>query len=558
VAATTRTPVLIAGAGPAGLVTALGLARQGVRSMIVERHAGTSIYPRATGVSLRSMEIFRALGVEAEIRAHSLDARPTMSLAESLASAEHVEAPLGFPTEAQADAVSPTRPAISPQDHVEPVLVRALRAAGLTELQFNTELVGMSQDAAGVRATVVDRMSGEQSVVAARYLVGADGGRSTVRDLLGIEAVGPTDLEQYATVLFRAPLWPVLGDRRHALYLVGPERRSVIVPMGLDDRWMFATPTDRATAESIAADEARSIALVREATGVPDLDVEVIASMPITFVAQVASRWRDGNVFLIGDAAHRMPPFGGRGMNTAIADAHNLAWKLAWVIQDVADRRLLDSFEAERGPVGRRNVELALARYGGDAEAAQPSPDGLAEDMGYVYGSGAIAGDAGTRAPHAWLRHDGGRVSTVDLFGDRLVLLANGAGGAWRMAVNALRGTGYVLAGLAALGPAMPIFPPPPLSVIPVGGALVDRDGSFAKAYGLEPGGAVLVRPDGHIAARWTSAPVDHRSALVDAVAVALGQAVAKAPSELAMPPVTQPEARRVPTGWRTADPSPA
>jgi putative polyketide hydroxylase len=525
--ATARTPVLIVGAGPAGLVTALGLAQHGVRSMIVERHPTTSIYPRATGISLRSMEILRALGVEDAIRAFSLDARPTMSVAESLVSPDHIERPLGFPTDEQALAISPTRPAISPQDHVEPVLVRRLTQLGLTEIRFNTEMVDLEQDAWRVRATVVDQRTGERTMVTARYLVGADGGRSAVRDLLGIELSGREDLEHYATVLFRASLSAHLGQRRHGLYAVGPDRRSVMVPMGPDDRWMFGTPTDAETAGAIAQDTARQVALVREAAGVPDLGVDVVASMPIAFVAQLASRWRDGRAFLIGDAAHRMPPFGGRGMNTAIADAHNLSWKLAWVIQDVADPGLLDSFEAERGPVGRRNVDLALSRYRGEPQ--QASPDGLAEDIGDAYRSGVVARDAGQRAPHSWLSHDGGRISTVDLVRDRLLLLANGSGGDWRMAARSLRGPGHLLAGLAGLGLALPVFPPPPISVVAVGSALMDGDGSFARAYGLAPGGAVLVRPDGHIAARWPTRPADHRAALSEAVAMALGHPVADA-----------------------------
>ena len=149
----TSTPVLIVGAGPAGLVTALILARKGIRSTLVERHPGTSIHPRASAVSTRSMEIFRGLGVEDEIRAFSLDAVPMMSMRPSLASAERRVAPLGFPTPEQAAAVSPTGPVISPQDHVEPVLLRRIQALGLTDLRFSTEVVALRQDASGVETT---------------------------------------------------------------------------------------------------------------------------------------------------------------------------------------------------------------------------------------------------------------------------------------------------------------------------------------------------------------------------------------------------------------------
>ena len=309
-------------------------------------------------------------------------------------------------------------------------------------------------------------------------------------------------------------------------------------------------------AARLAADPARGAALIREAAGVPDLDVEVLASMPLTFLAQVATRWRDGSVFLIGDAAHRMPPFGGRGMNTAIADAHGLAWKLAWVVRGLAEPALLDSFEAERGPVGRTNISLALERYRDKmAESGlvldlppglgrEATPDGIFEDMGYVYRSAVIADEAvevsggeasavagfipdarpGARAPHAWLEYDGGRMSTLDLFGNGLVLLARGAGAEWRQAIEAMQPMRpLVLLGLAGLGPAVPMAPTVPIMLHAIGRGLQDPDGAFDAAYGLEDGGAVLVRPDGHVAWRSKSAPADHRSALVDAVATALG-----------------------------------
>ena len=296
------------------------------------------------------------------------------------------------------------------------------------------------------------------------------------------------------------------------------------------------------------------------AAGVPELAVEILAVLPLSFSAQVAARWRDGNVFLIGDAAHRMPPYGGRGMNTAIADARNLAWKLAWVIRGVAAPALLDTFEAERGPVGRMNIGLALSRFperlaesGLDLRLPpgplpEASDDGLAEDIGYVYRSEAIVRETdeaapgghagprfrpdarpGARAPHAWLEVEGGRISTLDLLDGGLVLLARGSGAAWQTAARAFQPPPRVLAMVAALGPAVPLPPRVPLTVRAVGHGLTDPDGSFAATFGLEEGGAVLVRPDGHVAARWRSAPADHRSALVAAVATALGSSAARA-----------------------------
>ena len=559
-----KTPVLIVGAGPAGLVTALGLARHGVRSLVVERHAGTSIFPRATAVSTRSMEILREFGLEPAVRALSLDASPFMSISPVLAAPELTQMPLGFPTREQAAQVSPTGPALSPQDHVEPILVARLQELGLTELRFNTELVALAQDEQGVTATILDRGTGGIRQIAARYVVGADGGRSSVRELLGIETVGPSDLEHHASILFRADLWSVLGERRHGLYGVGaPSAPSVFAPMGPDDRWVLAKQMPLAAAEALASDPACAVALVREAAGLPDLDVEILFVMPLTFAAQVAMRWRAGRVFLAGDAAHRMPPFGGRGMNTAIADAHNLAWKLAWVVRGDAAPSLLDTYEEERGPVGRANISLALSRYRDrqaesglvldlpDGVGEVETPDGLFEDLGYVYASrGIVANEGGAdvdagvarpgaRAPHAWLEVDGRRVSTLDLFGDGLMLLARGRARPWRAAVQALAAAPSFLFGLAGLAPlAAPArFGGLELMVVDDG----DGESAFAAAYGLEPGGAVLVRPDGHVATRWTAAPADHVAALGRAVDVALGYgrfepAIATSPGRVGIP----------------------
>lgn len=548
----TSTPVLIVGAGPAGLVTASVLARQGVRSTLVERHPGTSIHPRASGVSTRTMEILRAIGVEDEIRAFSLDATPLMALSASLASPERRVMPLGFPTPDQAAAVSPTGPAISPQDHVEPVLLRRIRAIGLTDVRFETEITGLRQGGSAVEATVRDRRTGERSLVHAEYVVAADGARSTVRDLLGIEVIGPGAFEHYASILFRADLWSIVGQPRYGLYMRGGEgvRPAIVAPMGPDDRFVFGWPGSPDEVAAMVADPAKAVAQIRSAAGVPNLEVEVLASMPLEFGAQLATRWRDGSVFLVGDAAHRMPPFGGRGMNTAVADADNLAWKLASVVQGVADRSLLDSYEAERGPVGRHNVALAIARHpelaaahGLTLDPAAPggpmgTADGLLEDLGYRYASDVVADAAGARVPHAWLRTaDGRRRSTVDLAADGFVLLTHGDGTAWRTAAGAFRAPGVILRGLLALGPAMALLPTLSLTVVAVGEDVADADGEFASALGLAPGGAVLVRPDGHVVERWATPPADRATVLSHAVSMALGhRRAAAAPSAAGRP----------------------
>jgi putative polyketide hydroxylase len=288
------------------------------------------------------------------------------------------------------------------------------------------------------------------------------------------------------------------------------------VPTGPDNRWVLGLawnpneePFEDYTSE-------RCISLIRAATGVPDLEVELIATMPIEFVAQAAERIRADRAFLIGDAAHRMPPFGGRGLNTAVADAFGLSWKLAWVLRGWADPALLDAHVEEREPVGRYNLSLAAQRSEGG------TPDGLTEDMGYVYRSNAIdANDVvgeptpsymfptvatpGARMPHAWIDGPNGRASTLDLVGPGVTLLTGPGGQPWLDAAATVAGD-----------------VPFEIDAYVVGAELDSRDGAFCERFGLGADGAVLVRPDGHIAWRREAGSVtDHIDELTRAVDVA-------------------------------------
>jgi 2-polyprenyl-6-methoxyphenol hydroxylase-like FAD-dependent oxidoreductase len=490
-------PVLIVGAGPAGLVTAIGLARHGVRSILIERHPSTSIFPRATGVSTRSMEIFRGWGLDEAVRKGGWRVIPRMAMVQRFDDRSPIESPLGFPDETESAAVSPTTAAVSPQDHLEPVLLDHYRSLG-GDARFSTELVAFEQDADGVRAIVRDLATGETRAIRCDYLVGADGHRSPVRGQLGIAMNGPDDLGQFFSILFRADMSEVLGERRYGLYtLAGDGPQRVLVPSGVDDRFVFAIPMPaHLDAGAIGAmfPPERCAAMLRELSGNPELDVEIIATSAFAFSAQVAERWSDRRVFLVGDAAHRMTPRGGRGMNTAIADAFDLSWKLAFVERGNADPALLATYETERGPIGERNVRMSMVPGGGGSD------DGLAEDLGWVLGSVETAfppdGRPGTRAPHAWLEVGGRRLSTLDLFGRGLTLVTNGATDAWRQAAWACIQF--------------------PLTVRSIGDA--------ATSFGLGEGGAALVRPDGVVAWRTAAMPADPAAELHAACESALAQ----------------------------------
>ena len=375
---TNQVPVVIGGTGPAGLVAAVTLARNGVRSLLVERNQGLSPLPRATAVSTRTMELLRSWGLEDEVRAGQLDLSSTGAwAAETLTSPEGAELPLGVAGIEQAAAASPTTLAAVPQDHLEPVLLGQLQALGLTEIRFGTELTALDQDADGVTVVLRQRAGGAEQAVRAGYLVGADGAHSAVRRLLGIAMNGPDHLNEQLTVLFEAPLGEVVGDRHHGIYFIQhPEAGGVLVPNGAGDRWLYGRGWDPPRERLEDYTDARLTGLIRTAAGVGDLPVRIVAKGAYSFAAQVAERYREGRAFLAGDAAQRMTPRGGMGMNTAVAEAHDLAWKLAWVLNGWAGPGLLGSYEAEWRPVGARRTARS-AREGAEPDGAEA----LAEDL---------------------------------------------------------------------------------------------------------------------------------------------------------------------------------
>ena len=214
----TTVPVLVVGAGPAGLATAITLAHHGIRSLVVERRRGLSDLPRATGISTRTMELIRSWGIEKEVRSAEIDVRPQGWLTATLTSGHGKVIPVGLPTPEQAALVSPTAPARVPQDQLEPVLLRHLQSFRDAEVRFATELVALDQRHGGVTAEL-RHVSGVTSTVHAKFVVAADGTHSTVRSIVGIQMDGPSNLVEHVTAVFRAPLWDVVGPRRYGIYM---------------------------------------------------------------------------------------------------------------------------------------------------------------------------------------------------------------------------------------------------------------------------------------------------------------------------------------------------
>ena len=496
--------VLVVGAGPGGLATALSAARHGARVLVVDRRSGTSGLPRATGINVRTVEILRSWGVAPAVRAHRIRGVPEAASAPTLVAPPRSSGRAGgYPSHREILDVSPVLPLACPQDRLEPVLVDAARRAG-GEIRFGTPLVALTVGSDGVRAEF-----GSGPRVHATFVVGADGTRSAVRAALGIATTHLGTWAHAVQVLFR-PDAPLRPDPPLLLTFVDEPHPGAMLPMG-EGRWVYAALRFDGSPPDIPDNWT---ATLRAATGSPDLAPEVLDVQRFTLAAEVATTYRAGPGFLVGDAAHRTTPVAGIGLNTAIHDGHELGWKLAWAARGLAGDALLASHDAERGPVG-----LAAAARSLDVQG-RPT-DGLPSALGHTHRSPVIAGTEpapdlridltarpGERAPHAWVRHAGGHRSTLDLFDGTLTLLTSPDGRPWARAAAAVTGV--------------------PFQVLVDGR---DVHGvTLAARYGLRPGTAVLVRPDGRVAWRHDGACADRVAALTDAVDTALGRvAVASA-----------------------------
>jgi 2-polyprenyl-6-methoxyphenol hydroxylase-like FAD-dependent oxidoreductase len=514
--ATDEVPVLIVGGSLVGLTTAMLLGHHGVPSLAVERHAGTAIHPRAGHFQLRTMELLRQLGLEERVRAKSRETySPTGGIiaVESLAGKEL--ATYVKELNEGVEGFSPTLRVFIDQHALEPLLRERALELGAA-VRNRTEAIDLEQDDDGVTVALRDLDSGEESEVRARYVVAADGNRSPMRKRLGIGMRGHAQLSRSITIYFRADCADLLRDRNQGvLYVHNPRLRGfirldrsggtgflVINTVGED------VTTDAAVDVQAGLTEERALEYLSIAIGT-DMPMEVVDIAPWQAEATCAERLQDGRVFLVGDAAHVVPPNGGFGGNAGVQDALNLAWKLAAVIKGEAGPALLDTYEAERLPLCELTVEQAYTRYATrvvperGTEGVQPPVPDIELEIGLVARSLAIVsedgddgalhlapagldGRPGTRAPHVWLGEDR---STLDLLGDGFVVL---------------RPAGEGVDDWAPPGAASHVVDAEP----------------FAAAYGLSAGGATLVRPDGVVA--WRSRGPAGRDEVTRALATAL------------------------------------
>ncbi|MGW5684347.1 FAD-dependent monooxygenase [Nonomuraea sp. NPDC003754] len=502
-----RVPVLIVGGGYAGLSAATMLAWRGVPVMLVERHASTSIQPKAFGVSTRAVELLRPVsGLEEELRSiwqgigESMRIAIAASLTDPDANIILDTSTMPFPRH-----LSPAPDLGAPQAEVERILRRKAEELG-ADLRFSTELVSLEQDEDGVTALL--RADGVETTVRADYVIAADGYRSPIRAALGVTTSGKGVLGHMRAIMFDADLTALVNEREVTLWFLQNTAftGALITGTGVGAHVLGVNYDG----EEPGFDD---VEMVRLGVGVPDLDVTVLDTTSFAIGHVLADTYRVGRVFLAGDAAHTMPPTGGQGGSTALQDGCDIAWRLWLVVSGQADPAFLDSYDAERRPVGELVADAQLANLGfrmppaEQVDYPEPLEDPFAAILGCRYHSAAIlsepdddgslledprvaTGRPGGRAPHVVLDWDGRTISTLDLFGSGFVLLAGPYGQSWVDAGRAVRDQLGVR-----------------LAPHRIGGELLDVEGQWLERYGVGKAGAVLVRPDGYVA--WRSAGPD-------------------------------------------------
>ncbi|WP_280275357.1 FAD-dependent monooxygenase [Nocardia wallacei] len=488
-----RIPVVIAGGGSVGLATAVFLGHHGVRSLVIERREAPSIHPRALGVSPRTLEYFREVGLREALDRVAVrsaqpwraEARTVAEIDREMASRPNLPAGLDFSPESPSGHY--------PQDRIDSALLPAARERGAT-VEFGVGVTGVEQDRDSVAVTLSDGR-----VVHAEYLIGADGVNSTVRRELGITTTGPGEIGgRNMNILLEADLVGRFGAMPVMTQLSHPDAMGVLLAVG-ERRWALHVGMPPAGAMS----EQECAAVARIAIGA-DVPVRILSAIPWRATARMADEFRRGRAFLVGDAARAVTALGAFGLNTGIADAHNLAWKLAAVLGGTAGDGLLDTYHAERHAIAELVTHQALLRW--ENPRLHWDPAAVAEraaagawnaplvTMAYRYDSAAVIdavvdlpstedvaaaldGAPGSRVPHRWVAPG---VSTIDLNESRFAILAGPEGDAWHSAARKVS---------AASG-------------LDLRAVVLDEEA--AGAVGIGRSGAILVRPDGFIAWRTT------------------------------------------------------
>jgi putative polyketide hydroxylase len=512
---TTRVDVAILGGGIVGLTAALACAQAGLNAVVIERHASTNDHPRARGVNTRAMEIFRELGIADALRTAAAPLAPSYGFYSGTTLADILGPMPRRRADEKPKLIATTDPevtaAFGPEtgcrvtlDRAEPIILSAALRRG-ARVWFTTECTEVTQDSESVTLQV-RRVGGDAAnteIVIARYLIDAEGAGGRLRQQLGITATTGPSNGHLINVLFDADLGDFVRDREFSVLMIdNDEVKGSLAAVDNNRRWAFHVPYDPAVESLESYTNERLESLVRAALGGSSPDgtvpqVRVISALPWEMIERTADHMRAGRVFVAGDAAHQMPPAGGRGASTGIADVHNLVWKLQAVLREGATDQLLDTYHAERHPAGMQATQAS----GRNAKALNPLGASTWGDrwremeshgVGNVYRSpltvlsttdtdpgevtGAHDGTPGTRIPHRWVTPS--EQSTLDLTGGHWSILS--ARSDW---------------------PGCPV-------------RIIDPGADFVTATGIGQSGALLVRPDGFISWRGMTGETEQRELL--------------------------------------------
>jgi 2-polyprenyl-6-methoxyphenol hydroxylase-like FAD-dependent oxidoreductase len=509
-----HTQVLVVGGSLVGLSTSVLLASYGVPHLVVESHPGTAIHPRAASFHQRTMEVFRSVGLQREVEeaaAREFRQGGAIVAVESLGGKE-----LAYFYRSYNDGVeglSPTDRLFITQVGLEPILRQRASDLGAEHL-FGTDLVSFETRDDHIVSVIRPHGGGPEEVVISDYLVATDGAHSAVREQLGIPMTGRGSFADCVTIYFKADVNPLMGDRNlSVVYVNHPEltgffRFSITGDSGF--LAVFATlEPDGARNTHVGEDISgeQCVELVRTALGsAAGLPVDIESIQRWSAMAATAAAFQSGRVFLAGDAAHVMPPTGGFGGNTGVADAYNLAWKLAFATRGIAGPGLVDTYSAERRPISALTVEQAYTRYALRVDPSLPRDDLMpplddaAIELGAIYQSSAVHSDhapeqqlddphartwtVGARVPHVPLTDNGSQSSTLDAADRGFALLADHGHDLWQRAAGEVEESLGVPVAVKPIDPGSPPEPAEPP----------------AETAGPAWTGAALIRPDGVIA----------------------------------------------------------